>query len=160
PVIARLKGLRSPRHRGLTPTSECQAEAHLRRTVLRIDMPQVLRRRALLGADGPVRPVEDVEDFCDAIDRHAAVQRDPLLYPHARGVLRWRDDRIARYDRPVRAQPAAEGGTRVPQVAAVVARLPNAGTQVMETTQLEAVPHLPDPTEDRPVALIVLGQPP
>src|SRR5438067_5171749 len=85
-----------------------------------------------LGADRPVRPVEDVEDFRDGIDRHAAAQRDPLLRPRARRILRRRDDRIARDNRSVRTQAAGEGRSGVPQVAAVVARLPDAGAQVVE----------------------------
>src|SRR5262245_27189557 len=51
-------------------------------------MLQVLRRGALLRADVPVRPVEDVEDFGDAIDRHAAWQSDPLLQPEVAPILR------------------------------------------------------------------------
>src|SRR3989442_4142473 len=60
------KTVRSNRFFRMTPPPlERQPEAHLRRAVLGIDMPQVLRRRAFLDADVPVRPVEDVEDFFD-----------------------------------------------------------------------------------------------
>src|SRR4029434_6392503 len=54
-----------PRRQCPTPqalVSDIQPEAKLRRTVLRVDIFQVLRWRAFFGADGPVRPVEDVED--------------------------------------------------------------------------------------------------
>ena len=56
--------------------------------------------------------------------------------------------------RPLKVDP------RVPQVSAVVARLPDAGAQVMEAAHLEAASHLPDAAEYGPVALIVLRQPP
>src|SRR5882672_9611873 len=48
--------------------SERQPEAHLRRPILSVHMLQVLRQGALLCADVPVRPVEDVENLGDAID--------------------------------------------------------------------------------------------
>ena len=45
-------------------------------------------------------------------------------------------------------------------IAAVGGRQPNAGAEIVEPAHLEAVAHLPDAVEHRPVALIVGRQTP
>src|SRR5213593_4898149 len=124
-------------------------------------MLEVLRRVAFHGADAPVRPVEDVEDFRDPVDRGAAAERDALLDPQVRPILRRRDQRVARDDRAIRPEAGApRRRADVAQVAAVTARQADAGAEVMEPAHLEAVANLPDAVEHRPVTLIVSRQTP
>src|SRR6266853_775560 len=78
------------------------AKAGGRKASLVLNVLQILWV-VFLDADSKVRPVEQVEDLRDRIDRGATVQRDPLLDPHVRPVLRRRDEGVARDDRAVRA---------------------------------------------------------
>src|SRR4029450_3028447 len=75
---------------------EGQPEAELRRPHLRSRVLQELARRAFPPADAPVRTVEHVEHFRDAIDRDATAQRNSLLQPEVGPVLRRREEIVAR----------------------------------------------------------------
>src|SRR6266404_5492265 len=100
--------MRRPVSRMWLTSLEGQPEADLRRPRLGRHMLQVLRRIAFDSPDSPVRTIEYIEHFRDPVDGGAAVQRNPLLQPQVRPVLRGREESIARDDRAIRTQ--ARGG--------------------------------------------------
>src|SRR5262245_40184285 len=56
------------------PDSERQPEPKLHRAVLRAHVLEILGYVAFDGADSPVRPVERVEHFRDAVDREVPTE--------------------------------------------------------------------------------------
>src|SRR5262249_40501374 len=98
-------------------------------------------------------------DFGDPVDRHAALQLDPLLQADVGAILRRLDERVPRYERAVGTQARAEGAARDAHITAIRRRAPNAGAQIVQRADLESVADFPDAGENRAMTLVGRRQP-
>ena len=74
----------------------------------------------------------------------ASAQSNPLLDTQVGSILLGREQRVSGYDRPIRSQPLAVGGSRLPEISAPAARQPKACSEEMKRAHLEAAADFPD----------------
>src|SRR6185369_1479088 len=147
---------------GIWDLLESQPESQLHRARRVREVRVVLRlavERAELVGDirAVVGPIEDVEQFQDAVYRPAAAKRDPLLQADVEAVHGIADKAVARHNGTIRAEALRDRLESLPeasQVFAVNGRQPLAGAIEVGPAQLEATAHLPDAVEHGAVPLV------
>ena len=127
---------------------EPQSETELHGAVLARRLLQILRT-ALLGRDGPVRPIEHIEGLRHQVEPNGTGQRNTLLEAQTGAVTGRLRECVTGHDGAVRTKPGSLGpsGAQDAQIAAMRGLRTLADARVMDAAHLESTTNLPDPVE-------------